>query len=206
MLAKCISVSLSASGEGQETESSSQYSQILTAGTSYVVLAMTFWGQRNLLFINPDRGSPAWVPLELFELAEPTVPSGWLAGVLREASEPGIETAASRVVLGYREMATDPSHYGKLLDRDEGAWRAFEHELRNRSALELIRSKLRAVQSGELARTEAASWASDWLDTEGASGFSYPSVIWEVVSDMIGMDAVSADSDDDVRELLDQLR
>lgn len=200
MLVRCISVS-----EESEEQSLGRFAQVLTIGTNYVVAAITFSGPSHLVLINPDHGVPAWLPLGLFDLVDGTIPRNWISGVSNETDATSAALSA-RITFGYEEVVVNPHHYRDLVDGSALARKIFEDELRERTIVEEARFTLRAVSAGELTRTEAADWAREWLETEGHKDFQYPNVIWEVVSDMVGLDTEDAvDSISHLNALIRQL-
>ena len=63
---------------------------------------------------------PSWLPADLFEMVEHRVPLDWYVQDNCENADPGL-----RFLLGYKELALDPSHYQDLINLDRSAIRIF---------------------------------------------------------------------------------
>jgi hypothetical protein len=98
----------------------------VTVGTEYPVFGMALRQQVIILLLMDDTNKPNWYPVDFFSVTEPKLPADWFFSK-EVANEHGIDA-----LWGYELLASDPKHYGALIERDPGALRLFEDERRRR--------------------------------------------------------------------------
>lgn len=100
----------------------------VTIGRDYPVYAMAFSRGGFSLLLDYGDASPAWFPIELFEVLDGDMPKDW--AFRYEASGDG--RGGPFAVWGYYEMARDVDHHWKLTDHRPEHLAAFERQVANR--------------------------------------------------------------------------
>lgn len=88
---------------------------------AYTVYGISIW--RNVihyLIIPSGLSLPNWLPADLFEVIDPSLPSKWYFRYLGEN-----HSSEVTIKMGYREIALDEDYYSDLIERMEGAVKVF---------------------------------------------------------------------------------
>jgi hypothetical protein len=84
-----------------------------------------------MLLVSPVAGGsahpPSWYPIELFDMVDASVPSGWLFRSAFEAARPRL-AQGFEAVWGYPSLVADDGHLIALLEREPDAIATFLRE------------------------------------------------------------------------------
>lgn len=95
----------------------------VAVGEVYEVFAMSLWGGALYVLLADESNFPSWLPLELFDLDNSLLPSGW-----HFWSE--IENIGGLQALwGYEKLVSDLSHYDGLVEREPLALKYFYEKI-----------------------------------------------------------------------------
>ncbi|GAA0374131.1 hypothetical protein GCM10010319_60790 [Streptomyces blastmyceticus] len=106
----------------------------LSIDSSYKVFAMALLNGFLTVLVADDYDKPAWLPLQLFEVEDSSLPGHWEFA----AGEAGMPSPESGELIcggrwGYSEVVHSDTHYYDLEERDSEALRVFNEE-RSRSS------------------------------------------------------------------------
>ncbi|MGO4205037.1 hypothetical protein AB4Z09_25530 [Rhodococcus sp. TAF43] len=138
--------------------------QLLTVGKTYVVLGLMSWLPHSFLLTVTDTGTGHWLPIELFDLVHPELPTGWSAAVSRNVPKLWTGDPTVRVTIGFAEMVSNPSYYEDLLDGKEEAISSFGREFRKQSLVEEVREQLEGYAENRLTANEVSDWAIERIE------------------------------------------
>lgn len=96
----------------------------LVIGSNYVVLGIDRWsdgGLRVYLHTVEESDYPYPYPIEMFEVVDSTVPTGWCVTFEQQPLGVGIKR------IGFPEWVNDDSFYERLVDGDEAAIAIYKH-------------------------------------------------------------------------------
>lgn len=107
----------------------------LTVGSRYPVLGMGLFETILIVLIRSDSGHPDWLPIGLFRVVDPTIPSDWEFALLDGPACSGGDTSNRWLAKwGYSRLVRDPTHSDALIERDGDALNVFEEEVARRAA------------------------------------------------------------------------
>ena len=100
---------------------SSQVILGLDADTLYVVYGISIWRDViHYLIIPSDYTLPFWFPADLFDVVEKKMPCNWYFRYMG-----GENPNELKMIIGYKEMVLDKTHYFDLIERETCAVRTF---------------------------------------------------------------------------------
>ncbi|AIX50535.1 hypothetical protein PSNIH1_09975 [Pantoea sp. PSNIH1] len=92
----------------------------LEIGVEYKVYGMMFYPTRTDLLICPENSKPLWVPSNIFNMLDDTLPVGW--GVVMTERVEGYtdlhEAFGINAICGYLELIRSYKHYIGIMERD----------------------------------------------------------------------------------------
>jgi hypothetical protein len=98
----------------------------INIGELYNVYGVNVWkGTINYLISSEKwRNRPLWIPAELFEIVNTTIPNNWHFKFY------GYPDERLNAILGYEEMVTNQKHYDELIEREGDALDIFHSRQR----------------------------------------------------------------------------
>ncbi|MEU1780737.1 hypothetical protein ABZ545_14765 [Streptomyces abikoensis] len=106
----------------------------VSVGTSYEVFAMALINGSLAVLVADNYEKPAWLPIQLFEVEDPSLPEHWEFAM----GEVGVPPAKSGELIcggrwGYAEVVHSDAHFYGLEEREADALRVFDEERSRRS-------------------------------------------------------------------------
>lgn len=109
-------------GENDETEFSP-----LEKGVEYTVYGMMYYPLRTDFLVCPEGDAPLWVPSNLFDVLDDSLPSDW--GCVITEKKDGYadlrDTFGINAICGYLELIRSYKHYIGILEREPGELQKF---------------------------------------------------------------------------------
>jgi hypothetical protein len=95
----------------------------VNVGKEYDVFGVSVYrGATYLLLLGEDR-LPDWYPIDLFSIADPSIPDNWFSAIFAE-NDPILQ-----FLMGYKTLIFDEGHYDALLEREARALNIFLEEV-----------------------------------------------------------------------------
>lgn len=89
----------------------------VTIGNRYRVVGMSLYNHRLAYLIENDASRPDWLPVGLFTIVDPRLPSFWSFSIPEVASEMPEGSWGLQGLWGYRELTSSLDHYQGLIEQ-----------------------------------------------------------------------------------------
>lgn len=120
--AKDLPVNARVMGETDKTEFT-----FLEKGRKYKVYGVMFYSTRTDFLVSPESSGPLWVPSNIFDIEDDTLPSDW--GFIITEKKEGYadlhEAFGINALCGYLDLIRSYHHYIGILERDSDELKKF---------------------------------------------------------------------------------
>jgi hypothetical protein len=107
--------------------------QNVTLGLVYDALAITVFVDDINVLIADDLGNPVWLPMAMFQVDDPQLPSDWEFAYFEGRLDPADALYGLRAIWGYPLIVQSPAHYVALAEGEPDAVKLFAAERARRS-------------------------------------------------------------------------
>ena len=104
--------------------------QDFTVGREYRPYAMELYFDSINVLVCDDIDYPVWLPIDLFTVEEPRIPSGWEFAASAEDVPSKTGRRGRRAIWGYPEIVHSEAHFVGLIEGDPDARRVFSEARR----------------------------------------------------------------------------
>ncbi len=113
--AKDLPINARVMGETDETEFA-----FLEIGKEYKVYGVMFYSTRTDFLVSPDHSGPMWVPSNIFDIKDDTLPNNWGCIITdkKEGYADLYECFGINALCGYLDLIRSYKHYIGILDRE----------------------------------------------------------------------------------------